>query len=327
MSVRRVAPFCSTALFALLAGACEDSQPPGAASPTVAGAGQAAGGGGSSAAGAGGANVAGGAGGAAGGTALGGQAGAAAGAAALGGGAGGGAGGAAGAAGTGGNAGSSDPAADAAALAPLDGFQLLDPCDLSNYQVEPGSGAVCPQKNDVKNQHVSLQLGGDASVTYVVGLRVRGIVERYWYEGGTLDDASHVFYVGGVPTIGGYASACKNHTSELPFTLPTAMAPKDGCLNGFNVFGMSVSAPEQHYFLNYTTDKDGDRPPHAVYSQDYSVSIELQGQAKLDFYVIGSDEHQCYNHTQVVDGVELPMSPYVGEFLQFDVLSVKRKGM
>lgn len=237
-------------------------------------------------------------------------------------------GGAAGATGGGGGSsggGSSNAAADAEALEPLNGFQLLDPCDLTNYSVSPDPGAVCPQKDEVKNQHVTVTLAGDASVTYVVSLRVRGVVERYWYEGGALDQESDGFYVGGVPTVGGFASACKNQASSLPFALPDAMAPEDGCFNGFNVFGMHVSAPEQHYFLNYTADKDNDRPPHAVYAQDYTVTIEAKGLATLDFYVIGSDEHQCYNHTEILDGVELPMSPYIGQFLQFDVVAVERK--
>ena len=241
----------------------------------------------------------------------------------------------AGAAGNGGNggsggttagaAGNANDALDAAALAPLDGFQLLDPCDLTTYHVEPGAGAVCPQVNEVKNQHVTVHLGGEASITYVVTLRVRGIVERYWYTGGTLDPSSKVFYTGGVPTVGGYASACKNKASELPFALPADMSPTDGCFNGFNVFGMGISAPKQHFFLNYTTDKLDDRPPHAVYAQDYTVSVEMQGQAAIDFYVIGSDEHQCYNHDKLLDGVALPSSPYIGEFLQLDVVNVKRK--
>jgi hypothetical protein len=322
--MRRFVRVLSTVPLALAMGACDESSLP--SNGPVGGAGGAGGAiGGAASSGAGGSQAAGTA---SGGNTTAGQSGASAGVSGLAGSAGGGAGGASGSPTMQGDAGSGlpDTTSDATAMKALDGFQLLDPCDLSNYQVEPGPGAVCPQKNDVKNQHVSLQVGGDANVTYVVGLRVRGIVERYWYEGGTLDATSHVFYVGGVPTIGGYASACKNHTSELPFTLPQGMAPTDGCLNGFNVFGMRVSAPESHYFLNYTTDKDGDRPPHAVYSQDYSVSIEVRGQATFDFYVVGSDEHQCYNHTQIVDGVELPMSPYIGEFLQFDVLSVKRKG-
>jgi hypothetical protein len=233
--------------------------------------------------------------------------------------------GAGGGGGAGGNA--SDPAADLAAFATLDGFQLLDPCDLTSYAVEPGASAVCPQKDDVKNQHVTLHLAGDASITYVVKLRVRGIVERYWYDGGSLDPISKVFYSGGVPTVGGYASACKNQASSLPFTLPAELTPVDGCFNGFNMFALSVSAPKQHFFLNYTTDKDGDRPPHAVYPQDYTVSVDMQGQATLDFFAVGSDEHQCYNHNQIIDGVELPSSPYIGEFLQFDVVSVTRKGV
>jgi hypothetical protein len=232
-------------------------------------------------------------------------------------------GGQGGASNAGGSSGAS-AADDAAAIAPLDGYQLLDPCDLSNYQVQPDPGAVCPQLNSVKNQHVMQKLAGDPNVTYSVTLRVRGIVERYWYEGGTLDPVSKVFYTGGVPTVGGLDSACKNKASELPFPLPTEISPSDGCFNGFNVFAMTVSEPKQHFYLNYTADKNGDRPPHAVYSQDYTVTISMQGQATLDFYIIGSDEHQCYNHDDVIDGVMLTQSPYIGEFLQFDVVNVTR---
>jgi len=226
--------------------------------------------------------------------------------------------------GAGGSAGGANPADDTAALAPLNGYQLLDPCDLTTYKVESDPGAVCPQLNAVKNQHVTQKIAGDASVTYDVTLRVRGIVERYWYEGGTLDPVSNVFYTGGVPTVGGFASAQKNKVSELPFPLPTEISPTDGYFNGFNVFAMTVSAPKQHFYLNYTADKNGDRQPHAVYSQDYTVTIQMQGQASLDFYIIGSDEHQCYNHDKVIDGVTLKSSPYIGEFLQFDVVKVTR---
>lgn len=221
--------------------------------------------------------------------------------------------------GGGGQAGATDVAAAASVL---DGFQLLDPCDLTSYSVEQSPGAVCPQKDDVKNQHVALTFGGDASLTYDVTLHVRGIFEGYWYADGELDAPSGAFYTGGVPTIGGFGSACKNKTSELPFSLPSDVAPTDDCFNGFNVVAMMVSAPKQHFFLNYTADQDGDRPPHAVYTYDYTVTISIQGQATLDFYIIGSDEHQCYNHDVVLSGVDLPSSPYVGDFFQFDVESV-----
>jgi hypothetical protein len=235
-----------------------------------------------------------------------------------------GSGGTGGTGGASGGAGGASPADDTAALAPLNRYQLLDPCDMTNYKVQPDPAAVCPQLDSVKNQHVSKKIAGDANVTYDVTLRVRGVVERYWYEGGTLDPVSKVFYTGGVPTVGGFASACKNKASELPFQLPAEVTPKDGCFNGFNVFAMTVSEPKQHFYLNYTADKSGDRPPHAVYSTDYTVKIQMKGQATLDFFIIGSDEHQCYNHDKIIEGVTLTSSPYIGNFLQFDVVQVTR---
>jgi len=221
-----------------------------------------------------------------------------------------------------GNSAADSAAADQAAAKSLDKFQLLDPCDLTTYKVEASASAVCPQLDAVKNQHVSRQFGGDPNVTYNVTLNVRGIIEHYWYEGGTLDPVSKVFYTGGVPTVGGLVSACKNLVSTLPFPLPAEISPSDMCFNGFNVFAMTISAPKQHYYLNYTADKVVDRPPHAVYNDDYTVTIQIKGQAALDFYIIGSDEHQCYNHDKTLAGVTLPSSPYIGEFVQFDVVSI-----
>ncbi|MEP7050996.1 MAG: hypothetical protein ABJB12_11605 [Pseudomonadota bacterium] len=231
------------------------------------------------------------------------------------------AGGASGAAGVaGGSAGAGD---DLAAAAILNHYQLLDPCQ-AGYHAVAAPGDVCPQDTAVKNQKIQLQFGGDASVTYNVTLHVRGIMEGYWYSGGTLDTKSNRFYTGGVPTVGGFTSACKNKTSELPFALPAEITPTDNCWNGFNMFGLTVSAPKQHYFLNYTAEKNQDRPPHAVYPSDYTVTIPIQGQAKLEFYIVGSDEHECYNFNAQVSGVTTMPSPYIGDFLQFDVVSVTR---
>ncbi len=212
---------------------------------------------------------------------------------------------------------------DRAAAAVLDEYQLLDPCQ-SNYKAVGTPGDVCPQDTAVKNQAIPLQFAGDAAVTYNVTLHVRGIMEGYWYSGGVLDATSMTFYTGGVPTIGGYGSACKNKTSELPFSLPVEITPSDNCWNGFNMFALTVSAPKQHYYLNYTAKKDNDRPPHAVYPSDYTVTIPIQGQAKLEFYIVGSDEHECYNFNQQPSGVATTPSPYIGEFVQFDVVSVTR---
>jgi len=235
--------------------------------------------------------------------------------------------GAAGEAGTapGGSApgGGANRADDLAAAAVLAGFQLLDPCQTS-YKAVATPGDVCPQDTAVKNQAIPLQFAGDPEVTYNVTLHVRGIMEGYWYTGGALDPLSKTFYTGGVPTVGGFSSACKNKTSELPFMLPAEIAPTDNCWNGFNMFALTVSTPKQHYYLNYTANKDNDRPPHAVYPSDYSVTIPIQGQAKLEFYIVGSDEHQCYNFNKAVSGSSTTPNPYVGEFVQFDVSDVTR---
>jgi hypothetical protein len=236
-------------------------------------------------------------------------------------------GGAAGSAGLGGGGlgqgGSAGAADDQAAAAVLNHYQLLDPCQ-AGYHAVSTPGDVCPQDTAVKNQAIPLQFGGDPSVTYNVTLHVRGIMEGYWYTGGMLDPTSKTFYTGGVPTIGGFSSACKNKTSELPFMLPQEITPTDNCWNGFNMFALTVSAPSQHYYLNYTAEKNGDRPPHAVYQSDYTVTIPIQGQAKLEFYIIGSDEHECYNFDHVITGVTTSPSPYIGDFVQFDVMSVTR---
>ena len=208
-----------------------------------------------------------------------------------------------------------------AAAAVLNGYRLLDPCQ-SSYHAVATPGDVCPQDTAVKNQKIQLQFGGTAGVTYNVTLRVRGVMEGYWYSGGTLDAKSMRFYTGGVPTIGGMASACKNKTSELPFALPAEITPVDNCWNGFNMFALTVSAPAQHYYLNYTADVNGDRQPHAVYTSDYTVTIPIQGQAKLEFYIVGSDEHECYNFNTQIPGVSTTPNPYIGDFAQFDVTNV-----
>lgn len=243
----------------------------------------------------------------------------------------------------GGQGGSSDPMAAATVL---DGFALLKPCFSA-----PGSCAGCTCDENPsnilnsgaapENQHISKQFGGDATMTYDVKLRVVGVSERYWYTGGMLDAAGRVFYTGGLPTIHGAQApntnlgpgqgACKIHPPQtdssypLPFTVPPEIAPADDCYNGFNIFAMAVSSPKQTYFLNYTTDYDGvDRQPHAVYKTDYTVTVPIAGQAKIDFYVIDGDHHQVANTTMTVPNVKNTQiqQPYSGNFLELEVVDV-----
>jgi hypothetical protein len=263
----------------------------------------------------------------------------------------GGRGGAAGSGGTagGGGAGSGGTAGtmtanDRMAAQVLDGFAILKPC-VSSFKPSgnaSNSGDCCCEELAAnENQRITKQFGGDAAVTYNVKLRIAGVAERYWYAGGTLDATSKIFYTGGLPTIHSTAApnsnlragqgACKIHPPEtdsqfaLPFTVPTEIRPADGCYNGFNIFALTVASPKQSYYLNYTTDYDSvDRQPHSVYKTDYTITIQVTGQARLDFYTIDGDHHQVTNNgTMTVPNLKTAQ-PYNGNFLELTVVDVTR---
>jgi len=244
--------------------------------------------------------------------------------------------------GAGGDTSTQDPRA---AAQELDGFALLKPC------FAPPSGCCCDENSAAllntgmapENQHLMKQFGGDAGATYNVKLRVVGVAERYWYTGGMLDPTSKIFYTGGLPTIHSTQApnnnlspgqgACKIHPPQtdkdfpIPFTVPPEVAPADNCYNGFNIFAMTVSSPKQTYYLNYTTDFDNaDRQPHSVYKTDYTVTIPIAGQAKIDFYVLDGDHHQVANTNMSVPNVKNTTikQPYSGNFLELEVVDVTR---
>ncbi len=223
----------------------------------------------------------------------------------------------------------------------LDGFAIHKPC-VSSFQPSgnPNNAGDCCCEEEAanENQHLTVAFGGDPGVTYNVTLRIAGVAERYWYEGGELDETSQRFYSGGLPTIHGAApnqglspgqGACKIHPPEtdgqfaLPFEVPPEIRPADGCYNGFNIFAMTVSAPQRSYYLNHTLDFDGaDRQPHSVYETDYTVTIPIQGQAQVAFYTIDGDHHQVTNNgTMMVPDVATEQ-PYNGNFLELQVVAV-----
>ena len=232
------------------------------------------------------------------------------------------------------------PAVAGPAASMLDGFAILKPCNNWNFSHQNNAGDCCCEETAAnENQHITKQFGGDPSVTYLVKLRVAGVAERYWYSGGTLDQTSTLFYTGGLPTIHSTAAAnqnlqpgqgaCKIHPPEtdnqfkLPFTVPTEIRPSDGCYNGFNIFAMTVSSPKHSYYLNYTTEFDGsDRQPHSAYKTDYTVTVPISGEAKLDFYTIDGDHHQVTNNGTMTLPNLKTAQPYNGNFLELTVEDV-----
>jgi hypothetical protein len=61
-----------------------------------------------------------------------------------------------------------------------------------------------------------------------------------------------------------------------------------------------------------------------VYQTDYTVTIPIAGQAKIDFYVIDGDHHQVANSSMTVPNVKNPQitQPYSGNFLELEVAAV-----
>jgi hypothetical protein len=226
----------------------------------------------------------------------------------------------------------------------LDGFAILKPC-VSSFKPSGNASnrgdCCCEELAANENQHITKQFGGDTNVTYNVTIRVAGVAERYWYSGGTLDATGKIFYTGGLPTIHSTSApnnnlrpgqgACKVHPPEtdslyaLPFTVPAEIRPADGCYNGFNIFALTVASPKQSYYLNYTTEFDGvDRQPHAVYKTDYTITIPISGQTRLDFFTVDGDHHQVTNNgTMTVPNLKTAQ-PYNGNFLELTVVAVTR---
>src|SRR5262245_9352306 len=125
---------------------------------------------------------------------------------------------------------------DRSAGAALDGFVLQKPC-VPDFKPAPHARgfAACEEPRDFENQHRTIRFGGDPRVVYDVTLRVRGVAERHWYEGGALDPKSQLFYTGGRPTIRNAVTAgthldpgkgaCKIHPpdTDVRFALPFAV--------------------------------------------------------------------------------------------------------
>jgi hypothetical protein len=248
-----------------------------------------------------------------------------------------------GAAGGGGTAGTMS-VDDRMAAQVLDGFAILKPC-VSSFKPSGNASnrgdCCCEELAANENQHITKQFGGDPNVTYNVTIRVAGVAERYWYSGGMLDATGKVFYTGGLPTIHSTSApnnnlrpgqgACKVHPPEtdslyaLPFTVPAEIRPADGCYNGFNVFALTVASPKQSYYLNDTTEFDGvDRQPHAVYKTDYTITLPISGQTRLDFYTVDGDHHQVTNNGTMTVPTLKTTQPYNGNFLELTVIDVTR---
>jgi hypothetical protein len=192
--------------------------------------------------------------------------------------------------GTGTSAHAADPNSPAASI---DGyrfeFPIKEPMPESPKEGSVGTSAIVtgdPMKTD--NFTATKTFGGEKGKRYKVTLRIRGVVEPMMYKGGK--QVGDYFYIGGE----------KNNAT-------------------YNIYKISVSSPESHYFLN-RQDKVG----HLIFPIDYTQTIEIDGGATVTFLGDGQNGKMIANYKKlVIEGVPPAPMPYNGQFVQIDVVDVK----
>ncbi len=176
--------------------------------------------------------------------------------------------------------------------AAIDGYRYEFPCkDPMPENPKPGADGDSaratsdPETND-KFTDVK-KFGGETGKRYKVTLRVRGVVEPMMYKDG--EKIGDYFYVGG---------AANNAT--------------------YNIYELTVSAPVAHYFFNRQ-----DAVGHRIFTIDYTVTIEVEGGAKLTFQGDGQNGRMITNFSKlVVPGIPPAPEAFNGQFIQLNVTDV-----
>jgi len=188
------------------------------------------------------------------------------------------------------------PAADLKAIASaIDGYLFKFPCK-GEMPDKPAKGAdaesaLVPDGADPKKaDHYTAEktFGGAKGKRYLVTLRFRGVVEPMMYKGGKMD--GDYFYIGGEPN---------NAT--------------------YNIYKISVSSPQQHYFLNRQ-----DAVGHRIFTIDYTKTIEIDGGATVTFFGDGQNGRLISNFDKLtVPEISKEIKqPFHGQFVQVDVVDV-----
>jgi len=171
-------------------------------------------------------------------------------------------GGTSGDAGTAGTAGAAGNLNDIAA--DLHGHTILMPCGQDTEvrvcrPIQVNSG--CSAGNDPAlagghSHDETVTIGGTPGTFYNVTLRIHGMVEGKTYRNGGMD---------------------RDNSSELPADgLYTGGEPDNGA-NGYNIYLIRTSSPEQDYFLNSIAAGNDTRIRHSVFEIDYTFDLRVEG--------------------------------------------------
>jgi len=170
-------------------------------------------------------------------------------------------------------------------IAVIDGLRVELQC------IEPGSSSVSCYMPDADDETTTIS--GDAGTTYIVTIRLRGVVEQKTYT--DYSDSDGMWIVGGVP---------------------------DG--GTWNIFRLEVSSPAQTYYMN-----SGASGYDECYELNIQKTIVMEHGATLTLFAgSGGDNLGTLN----MDGNDEPIivsgvSPYPyafnGQFVQLDIVDVE----
>jgi hypothetical protein len=179
----------------------------------------------------------------------------------------------------------------------LDALFIDAPCDSATPSPPPNM-ATCQHPPQTQHIEKAVTFGGDASATYEVVLRVRGIWEPTSITGGQRPDA------------------------DLPLTLGGTVAVGTGDPINYQQYSIVVSKPAQTYWLN-----DYRYVAHDIHKEDYMASIEVAGGAEVKVIMNDGNDHQIANWTEDYFQGLAPYAtePSTGQMLRLDVVSVIEK--
>ena len=176
--------------------------------------------------------------------------------------------------------------------ASLEGYRYEFPCkDPMPEHPKPGADGVSARATDdpaTNDKFTDVRkFGGEPGKRYKVTLRLRGVVEPMMYKDG--QQVGEYFYIGGTPN---------NAT--------------------YNIYELSVSAPESHYFFNRQ-----DTVGHRIFTIDYLAKLEIEGGATLTLHGDGQNGRMITNFAKlVVPEIPPAPQPFNGQFIQLNVTDV-----
>lgn len=177
----------------------------------------------------------------------------------------------------------------------LDGLFIDVPCQEPTPTPLPDE-ATCDHPAGMQRTEESIVFGGEAATTYLLTLRVRGIWEPTFIEGGNAPDADLPFKIGGDVAAGNAIE--------------------------YQQFFITVSDPAETYWLN-----DYQYTAHDIHKADYEVTIPVMGGASVTVVVNDGNERQIANYPQEMfeDLPPYDQEPTTGQLLQLEVVSVSEQ--